>query len=112
MFRASGKTRTCFVAYSLGNLLSNQRWRYSDCGLMVNLKLEKTADETGLSIAGESHAPLWVNRFLADKKIHYRIKLVAAQDNHCDPDLDFNGPARMTQVWEETEALINGWSKK
>ncbi|NLC53620.1 MAG: CapA family protein, partial [Firmicutes bacterium] len=29
--------KTCLIAYSLGNFLSNQRWRYSDCGLMLTL---------------------------------------------------------------------------
>lgn len=30
-----------FVAYSLGNFVSNQRWRYSDCGVILNFTIEK-----------------------------------------------------------------------
>ncbi len=29
------------VVYSLGNFLSNQRWRYSDAGMILKIKLEK-----------------------------------------------------------------------
>ncbi len=108
---ASGAVKTCFIAYSLGNLLSNQRWRYSDCGLIVQIQLEKLAGDGGISVISENHHPLWVNRFTKDGKLHYRIKLVGEKDDYLDPDLDAVGRARMIQVWEETAVLINDWNK-
>ena len=37
----SGSLDTGFVAYSLGNFISNQRWRYSDGGLVFNFEITK-----------------------------------------------------------------------
>lgn len=108
---ASGTIKTCFIAYSLGNFLSNQRWRYSDCGLMVQMKLERLLGQTGISVTGENHRPLWVNCFTKDGKLYYRIKPVREKADFEDPDLDTAGRARMLQVWEETAALINDWNK-
>lgn len=108
---ANGTTKTCFIAYSLGNFLSNQRWRYSDCGLMVQMKLEKLLTETGISVTSENHRPLWVNRFTKEGKLHYYIKLVSEKDESGDPDLDIVGRERMIQVWKETAALINDWNQ-
>ena len=54
--------KTCLIAYSLGNFLSNQRWRYSDCGLMLTLHLRKKFWPPGLEIELLSCSPLWVNR--------------------------------------------------
>lgn len=108
---ATGKVKTCFIAYSLGNFLSNQRWRYSDCGLMVQLKLDKIPGEKGITVAGETHRPLWVNRFTKNDKWRYHIKLVNDKNDADDPNLDTAGRTRMTEVWEETAELINGWQK-
>lgn len=46
--------------YSLGNLLSNQRKRYTDGGLMVRVELERKGDEP-LEITYEP-IPVWVDR--------------------------------------------------
>jgi poly-gamma-glutamate synthesis protein (capsule biosynthesis protein) len=108
----SGKTRTCFVAYSLGNFLSNQRWRYSDCGLMVDLILTKIPGETGITIISKNYTPLWVNRFTAGGKLHYRIKPLNGMNIGADPEVDLDGRIRMKQVWEETNELLNNWGKK
>lgn len=40
-----GKINKGFVAYSLGNFISNQRWRYSDCGVILNFRLEKKSTD-------------------------------------------------------------------
>jgi poly-gamma-glutamate synthesis protein (capsule biosynthesis protein) len=109
---ATGTTKTCFIAYSLGNLLSNQRWRYSDCGLMTQMTLEKPAETMGITVTSENHRPLWVNRFTKEGKLHYYIKLVNEKNESPDPDLDATGRERMIQVWEETADLIDEWNKK
>ncbi|MFA7421917.1 MAG: CapA family protein [Melioribacteraceae bacterium] len=55
----SGRLDQGFVAYSLGNFFSNQRWRYSDCGVVLNFTLEKI--ESGKMILDTvSIDPVWV----------------------------------------------------
>lgn len=48
------------VVYSLGNFISNQRDRYKDGGLMVEIKLRKVENRT--EWFGLSYIPVWVHR--------------------------------------------------
>jgi poly-gamma-glutamate capsule biosynthesis protein CapA/YwtB (metallophosphatase superfamily)/CubicO group peptidase (beta-lactamase class C family) len=52
------KTNEYVTVYSLGNLVSNQRWRYSDGGILVTLDLFKEKDKP-LKI-NTSYTPVWV----------------------------------------------------
>lgn len=53
------KLDTSFVAYSLGNFLSNQRWRYSDCGVILNFSFKKI-DSSKIVLNSISTIPTWV----------------------------------------------------
>lgn len=48
------------VAYSLGNLISNQRRKHTDGGIFLEITLEKTGDKVG--ILNYSCLPVWVYR--------------------------------------------------
>jgi poly-gamma-glutamate synthesis protein (capsule biosynthesis protein) len=51
----------CAVAFSMGNFMSNQRRRYSDCGIIFNITL--TQDASGkFQIASLGYVPTYVNR--------------------------------------------------
>lgn len=49
-----------FVAYSMGNFLSNQRWRYSDAGVILTLSLKKNFATGKISICKFNFTPTWV----------------------------------------------------
>lgn len=110
---APGWNRTYFVAYSLGNFLSNQRWRYSDTGLMVDLKLIKEAAIPGIRIESISYLPLWTYRYLEDQRYHYQVIV-----------LDHGGAYRtrfqeqpelinqLDEVKRDTDELIRNWRWK
>jgi len=58
----SGKEKDVFVAYSLGNYVSNYgTWRYCDGGAMVRMKLSKLANGE-LKIENPGHYLVWVYR--------------------------------------------------
>lgn len=48
-----------YVNYSLGNFVSNQRWRYSDTGLALNLEIKR---ENGVFNTTVQHIPFWVDK--------------------------------------------------
>ena len=48
-----------FVAYSLGNFVSNQRWHYSDCGVILNFTIEKN-DTNKVLLDTLFIEPVWV----------------------------------------------------
>lgn len=108
---APGRGRAYFIAYSLGNFLSNQRWRYSDCGLMVSLKLVKEPTWPGIRIVAASYLPLWVYRYYESKKWCYEIIPI---DQGGAYRARFQGqPETLNQldlVKRDTDDLISGWN--
>lgn len=61
-----------FVAYSLGNFISNQRWRYSDCGVVLNFTLEKIASGK-MILDTVSIDPVWVAKERINGKNSYTL---------------------------------------
>ncbi len=61
-----------FVAYSLGNFISNQQWRYSDAGVILNLFIEKRLISNEIKIRSQ-FIPTWVFKGEIDGKKQYRI---------------------------------------
>ena len=49
-----------FVIYSLGNFISNQRWRYSDAGVILNFDISKNLKSGKLKLEDVSFIPTWV----------------------------------------------------
>ena len=54
------KVDSGFVAYSMGNFISNQRWRYSDAGLLLNIKISKNIFSDSVYISQVNYLPTWV----------------------------------------------------
>lgn len=105
-----GKHRTYFVAYSLGNFLSNQRWRYSDCGIIVSLKLIKEPTWPGIRIVGASYLPLWVYRYREKNRLHYEI--IPLDEGGAYRARFLKQPEILEQldaVKKDTDDLISGW---
>lgn len=48
------------IAYSLGNFLSNQRWRYSDCGVILKISITKNIFSKRIFISKVDYIPTWV----------------------------------------------------
>lgn len=59
-----------FIAYSLGNFLSNQYWRYTDAGVILKLIVQKNYTKQQTSYKGASFIPTWVYRGDGGKKMH------------------------------------------
>ncbi len=51
-----------FVAYSLGNFISNQYWRYTDAGVILTLHLQKNLTSAKISLRQAEYLPTWVYR--------------------------------------------------
>ncbi|MGQ9779289.1 MAG: CapA family protein [Bacillota bacterium] len=103
-----GISRPVLAAYSLGNFLSNQRWRYSDCGLLLDLEWEKPAD--GRPRLKQARWQLaWVHKYYASGRPVFRILPVDKQTLSVyavDPLLGEADRARLHQAWEDTRTLV------
>ena len=69
----SAKLDTGFVAYSMGNFISNQRWRYSDAGFILNIQLVKNRNTDSIYIKNVSYIPTWVFKGMTKEKKEYVI---------------------------------------
>lgn len=58
------------TAYSLGNLVSNQRWRYSDGGLLLKLTITHRGKNR---FVGSEYIPVWVYKHYENGFLNYSI---------------------------------------
>ncbi len=62
-----------FVAYSLGNFISNQRWRYSDGGPILNFQIVKDNLRDSIYVNEISVVPTWVFKGNNNRELDYII---------------------------------------
>lgn len=109
----STKLDTGFVAYSLGNFISNQRWRYSDAGVILNIRFTKNKKSDSLYISDVSFLPTWVFKGTTEKGREYII--LPSQPSEYDSTyyyLNENDKRLMSQAFEDTEEIITKYNKK
>jgi len=95
-----------FVAYSLGNFISNQRnemIRYTDSGMILTLRITKQYGTGAMSISDVRYTPTWVQRYTQNGLFQYRVLPVGMFMPRGLPEQDSQ---RLEQVWEETTSLI------
>lgn len=75
-----------FVAYSLGNFISNQRWRYSDGGSVLQFKISKNINSGQMILEDLGFIPTWVYKGFTGKKDEYIIFSPSDFDSQILPD--------------------------
>jgi len=104
---SNGVEKKKLAAFSLGNFISNQRWRYSDSGLLIRLSITKDMDSGEASLTGNDLIPVWVDTYLENGRNKYRVLPVAqyveAYENGTDPLLTEADYRRLKQVAEELD---------
>jgi poly-gamma-glutamate synthesis protein (capsule biosynthesis protein) len=91
------------VVYSLGNYVSNQRDRYKNGGIMLNVTLQKT---TKTRLADYSYTPVWVYKGPIDNKLQYRV--VPLSNDTVQPEFfDADSKLKANQFYNDTKALLN-----
>ncbi len=62
-----------FVIYSMGNFISNQRWRYSDGGVAISVELCRNFTKDSLFVKEYSYLPFWVFKGKIKGKKRYLV---------------------------------------
>ncbi len=92
----------CYVVYSLGNAISNQRKRYRDSGLAIRLTLHKRANKKP-TLARIDYLPLWVDKHDQNGNINYAM---IPLDNTIQLDrLSPTDSSKMNQALADFKAL-------
>jgi len=102
-----GEGKGNLVAYSMGNLISNQRNRYRDGGIAFELELTKGPE--GATVAGHAYLPLWVYKPTTKKGTMFTLVPASV---HPDSVPEFRMSAgersKMSQFLEDTRANLQG----
>lgn len=75
-----------FVIYSLGNFVSNQRWRYSDTGVVLSFSIIKTNSKK-IKLNEVSFLPFWVYKGKFDGESEY---IVVPTEDYFEDSKRFN----------------------
>ena len=78
----TGDGREGFVAWSLGNFVSNMRKRHEDVGIILELTLALAPDGS-LALADVGYAPTWVDATDASGKTHHTVFEILAELPRC-----------------------------
>ncbi|HSW38297.1 MAG TPA: CapA family protein, partial [Acidobacteriota bacterium] len=95
--------REGLVVYSMGNFVSNQRERFRDSGIIVNVTIVKDYDLGEVYIGEVTYVPTWVHRYWASGKVNYRILPAGSA---LDSGLYNEKHDRLAEVWRETTGHI------
>jgi len=94
------------VAYSLGNFISNQRDRFRDGGITLEVTLTKTDSAVALHSIG--YEPFWVYRYLYNNVSVFRLIRVNDYIEHPEryPAISANDQKLMMQFYEDTRNIV------
>ena len=93
-----------FIAYSLGNFVSNQRTRKRDGGAMLKLTLRK--DNEDVKISNSGYYLTWVSRPNINDKTMYEIVPCADFESNDFYDLDIGSKEKMKVFISDSRALF------
>lgn len=106
-----GELKECFVAYSLGNFISNQRWQYSDSGIILNLEITKDNNTGETTLTGVDYVPVWVQKAPVAGGFDFRVlpcdQEVFDLDDRDVPALTEAEHQRIREVRHELSSLIS-----
>lgn len=98
---------TVFVAYSLGNFISNQYWRYTDAGVILKLKIQKNITKNTCSYKSASYLPTWVYRGDGAKKMHIVFPAQLVQDSTMLPKfITTIHRQKMREAFDDTKQIL------
>ena len=104
---------TGFVAYSLGNFISNQRWRYSDSGVILKIKVSKNILTDSVYLSDVSYLPTWVFKGKTKKGREYIIlPAEISYDDSLYSYLSKSEKEKMKQAFEDTKYIITKFKNK
>ena len=109
----NSKLTESFVTYSLGNFISNQRWRYSDAGVILNFSVSKNIKSDSLFISELNFIPTWVYKNVHKNGSTYKIlpaeiyeqDLINFSATESDKKL-------MKQSFQDTIEIVTKYSKQ
>lgn len=108
----NAKLDSGFIAYSLGNFISNQRWRYSDAGVILNIELTKNISTDSIFISGVNYLPTWVFRGNTDLGKEFIILPSQSYDDTTYYFLSKEERKQMKQALDDTGSILTEYTDR
>jgi poly-gamma-glutamate synthesis protein (capsule biosynthesis protein) len=106
------KLDTGFIAYSMGNFISNQRWRYSDAGVILNIQISKNIFTDSVYINDVSYLPTWVFKGSTEKGREYIILPSTIEENDSIYYyLTGTDKRLMKEAFDDTEEIVTKYHR-
>jgi poly-gamma-glutamate capsule biosynthesis protein CapA/YwtB (metallophosphatase superfamily) len=100
-----GRQSAGYLAYSLGNFLSNQTWQYCDSGIVLYVDIVKDGD--GARVSGLRYLPVYVEKQpLAGQEQWRVVPVLPGVEPVTDVPLNAASRQRMADVWDEMRAQV------
>ncbi|MCJ7552484.1 MAG: CapA family protein [Ignavibacteriaceae bacterium] len=103
---------TGFVIYSLGNFISNQRWRYSDTGLILNIELTKNYTTNSIFISDVNFIPTWVFRGNTDPGKEFIILPSQKFNDSTYYFLSNSERLKIKEAFEDTKSILTKFNDR
>lgn len=106
----NGKLDTGFVAYSMGNFISNQRDRYKDAGLIITFNITKNFITDSIGINEVNYIPTWVFK---GNTLNGREYVILPSTFQIDSTIILSQTEikKMNQAFEDTRDLVKKYTK-
>jgi poly-gamma-glutamate capsule biosynthesis protein CapA/YwtB (metallophosphatase superfamily) len=104
---------TGFVIYSMGNFISNQRWRFSDGGAILTFSLTKDISRDSIFLNDVDYLPIWVFKGMTRSGKQYII--IPSEAAFSDSLYYFLTPEDKipaAQSFHDTNEILRKYSKK
>lgn len=102
-----------YVAYSLGNFLSNQRketlgegGEFSEDGVILNIDIQKNNETEETTVQNVEYIPTWVYRYEAEEDTEFDYRILPIEASLENPEFSEEVVARMKNSYEETMSRI------
>jgi poly-gamma-glutamate capsule biosynthesis protein CapA/YwtB (metallophosphatase superfamily) len=109
----NGNIDTGFVAYSLGNFISNQRWRFTDVGVILTMDISKNVTTDSVYINHVNCLPTWVYKGNTETGNGYIILPASIESGHAVMSyLTEDDKFKMRQAFSDTDSILTKKYKK
>ncbi len=106
VFTSKSKLENGFVAFSLGNFISNQQWRFSDSGVILNFSIVKNNKTNITYVEDLYYIPTWVYKGKTDKKEVDFLIIPELQENSLI--FDSEKIKLMEQSFDDSKRILSG----
>lgn len=108
----NGRIDTGFVAYSLGNFISNQRWRYTDSGVILNFSVIKEVESGNIILSRINFIPTWVYKgYTGGKREFIILPLSENKFEKENVNLTKDDLSKMKQSYDDTMEIMTKYVK-